>query len=152
MKRDGRRFLARTIFAMDLGHGDTWRFETCTACPAQTLSAGEFDVTDRPGPATRYDPTAGYRVNPTTGLPECVHPSRVRLPAGRYASNGEPLQAPDEVADVAACFIRGVLRVTSGAARTSAFGAGVEKHRAKTRHDVNDALAVSPGADQSAVA
>jgi hypothetical protein len=25
-----------------------------------------------------------------TGLPECVHPSRVHLPVGRYASNGEP--------------------------------------------------------------
>jgi hypothetical protein len=95
---------------MDLGHGDKWRVDTCPACPAQALAPGEFDVSDRPGPATRYDPTAGYRINTTTGLPECVHPSRVGLPACLYASNGEPppipahLQLPDELADLAAWF------------------------------------------------
>jgi hypothetical protein len=55
---------------MDLGHGDRWRVEPCSACPAQLLPTGQFDVLDRPGPASRYDPTAGYRVNTTTGLPE----------------------------------------------------------------------------------
>lgn len=90
-------------FRMDLGHGDRWRLDPCPACPAQSLSTGEFDVSDRPGPATRYDPTAGCRVNTMTGHPECVHPTRVRLPAGRYASNGEPppagtaLQPPDDL-------------------------------------------------------
>lgn len=87
---------ARTIPAMDLGHGDRWRLDTCPACPAQKLPVGEFDVLDRPGPASRYDPTAGYRINPTTGLAECVHPSRVGLPACRYASNGEPPLTPEE--------------------------------------------------------
>jgi hypothetical protein len=54
---------------------------------------GEFDVCDRPGPATRYDPTAGHRIHTVTGLPECVHPYRVQMPVGRYASNGEPAPA-----------------------------------------------------------
>jgi hypothetical protein len=104
------RSQAHTIADMDLGHGDMWRLDSCQACPAQTLAVGEFDVSDRPGPASRYDPTAGYRVNTMTGLPECVHPSRVRLPACRYASNGEPLplpaqpQPPDDVADLESWF------------------------------------------------
>lgn len=76
---------------MDLGHGARWRIDACSVCPAQTLPAGKFDVADRPSPATRYDPTAGHRINTTTGLPECVHPGRVRMPVGRYISNGEPL-------------------------------------------------------------
>lgn len=96
---------------MDLGHGDKWRLDTCPACPARTLPAGLFDVLDRPGPASRYDPTAGYRIDATTGLPECVHPSRVGLPPCRYASNHEPLptptqpQPPDDVADLEKWFI-----------------------------------------------
>jgi hypothetical protein len=79
---------------MDLGHGAKWRLDTCPACPAQTLPVGEFDVLDRPGPASRYDPTAGYRTHTTTGLPECVHPARVRLPPCLYASNHEALPDP----------------------------------------------------------
>jgi hypothetical protein len=63
-------------------------------------------VSDRPSAASGYDANAGYRINTTTGLPECVHPFRVRLPAGRYASNGEPAptqglpQPRDETADL----------------------------------------------------
>jgi hypothetical protein len=99
---------------MDLGHGATWRLDTCLACPAKSLPVGEFDVLDRPGPASRYDPTAGYRTNTTTGLPECVHPARVRLPACLYASNHEPpppeapprspALPPKDVADLEAWF------------------------------------------------
>jgi hypothetical protein len=102
---------------MDLGHGDRWRLDPCTVCPAQTLPAGTFDTSDRPGPATRYDPTAGHRINRTTGRPECVHPFRVQTPGGHYASadNGlaparrqpadVPLQPPAEVVDLEAWFI-----------------------------------------------
>jgi hypothetical protein len=52
-----------------------------------------------------------------TGLPECVHPARVHLPVGRYASNGEPPpaalrrqpqdappQPPEQVADLESWF------------------------------------------------
>jgi hypothetical protein len=96
----------RRIAAMDLGHGDKWRLDPCRTCPARTLPPGEFDVSDRPGPASRYDPTAGYRINLTSGHPECVHPSRVRLPAGCHASIDEPhpgstqLSPIDDVADL----------------------------------------------------
>jgi len=107
---------------MDLGHGDRWRVEPCSACPAQLLPTGQFDVLDRPGPASRYDPTAGYRVNTTTGLPECVHPSRVQLPPCRYASNGEPPPAPappdppEDVAELASWFATAI-RATSADSR-----------------------------------
>jgi hypothetical protein len=96
------------IVAVDSGHGTRWRLDACRVCPAQTLRVGEFDVCDRPGPATRYDPVAGHRIHTITGLPECVHPFRVQMPAGRYASNGEPapapveLQPPDEATDLKA--------------------------------------------------
>jgi hypothetical protein len=74
-----------------------WRDDTCVVCPAQLLLAGEFDVTDRPGPDSRYDPDLGYRVNVHTGSPTCVHPYRVGLPVGAYASGGVPVPAiPEE--------------------------------------------------------
>jgi hypothetical protein len=88
------------------------------------LPVGEFDVSDRPGPASRYDPTAGYRINTTTGLPECVHPSRVGLPPCRYASNGEPPptpkqpQPPDDVADLESWF-SGTLRAAPAESRAA---------------------------------
>jgi hypothetical protein len=71
-----------------------WREETlCSVCPAQALGAGQFDVTDRPGPDSQYDPLAGYRVNRDTLAATCVHPFRVGLPAARYASDDAPLPA-----------------------------------------------------------
>lgn len=61
------------------------------------LGLGEFDVIDRPGPGSRYDPAAGYRVNVDTGAPVCVHPYRVGLPPGAYASAGLPVPTiPEE--------------------------------------------------------
>jgi hypothetical protein len=61
------------------------------ACPGQSLPLGRFDVTDRPGPAHPYDPTRGHRVHAATGVPTCVHPYRVGVPAAPYASAGTPL-------------------------------------------------------------
>ncbi len=72
---------------------DSWDEDTCAVCPAQVLGLGEFDVSDRPGPESRYDPAVGYRVNSATLSPVCVHPFRVGLPVGRYASNHEPVPA-----------------------------------------------------------
>lgn len=69
---------------------------TCLVCPAQLLPFGLFDVAERPGYESRYDPTRGYRVNDATGAPTCVHPYRVGLPPGLYATVGEPL--PDDPA------------------------------------------------------
>lgn len=67
---------------------ERWAEDTCVVCPAQRLGLGEFDfdVVDRPS-SSRYDPRIGHRVD-TTGAPVCVHPYRVGLPPGAYASSG----------------------------------------------------------------
>jgi hypothetical protein len=76
---------------------DSWqRASVCEVCPAQTLGFGAFDVVDRPGQG-RYDPALGYRVDAGTGAAVCVHPYRVGLAPGRYASEGEPLVVPSQV-------------------------------------------------------
>ncbi|MDG4793045.1 hypothetical protein [Micromonospora sp. WMMD1082] len=67
-----------------------WCERTCVVCPAQELGPGGFDVVDRPGPEFAYDRAAGWRVDPD-GHPVCVHPYRVGMPPGRYASAGVPL-------------------------------------------------------------
>lgn len=59
------------------------------------LGPGRFDVIDRPCPDSQYDPQAGYRINRHTGQAVCVHPYRVGLPPGAYASANTPLPAPD---------------------------------------------------------
>jgi hypothetical protein len=71
-----------------------WCDATCVVCPAQVLGPGGFDVTDRPGPDSRYDPSRGYRIEVRSGTAVCVHPYRVGLPPGAYASAGQPLPAP----------------------------------------------------------
>jgi hypothetical protein len=72
-----------------------WCEQTCVVCPAQQLGPGQFDVIDRPGPEFAYRPDLGWRAT-ADGVAVCVHPFRVGLPAGRYASQGElvPEQAP----------------------------------------------------------
>jgi len=67
-----------------------WCDDTCGVCPAQVLGPGAFDVVARPDRQYAYDPVAGWRVGPD-GTAVCVHPYRVGLPPGRYASAGEPL-------------------------------------------------------------
>jgi hypothetical protein len=67
------------------------RDATCVVCPAQVLALGEFDVIDRPGPATRYDPERGYRIDLVSGAPACAHPWRLGLPPGAYRSAGVPV-------------------------------------------------------------
>ncbi|MDI1465840.1 hypothetical protein QEZ54_33195 [Catellatospora sp. KI3] len=77
---------------------------TCAVCPAQLLRYGAFDVAPRPGPQSCYQPRLGWRADVATGVPTCVHPYRVGLPPGGYASAGEPLppqptvQLPDPAA------------------------------------------------------
>ncbi|MEU7618766.1 hypothetical protein AB0B27_22090 [Micromonospora rifamycinica] len=70
-----------------------WCERTCVVCPAQELGPGRFDVVDRPGPDFAYDRAVGWRVDPD-GHPVCVHPYRVGMPPGRYASAGVPLPEP----------------------------------------------------------
>lgn len=75
------------------------RDATCVVCPAQLLALGQFDVCDRPG-SSRYDRDLDYRVDLKTGVPVCMHPYRVGLPVGAYASAGVPV--PEVVADTLA--------------------------------------------------
>jgi hypothetical protein len=67
-----------------------WCEDTCAVCPAQELGPGEFDVVDRPGREFAYNPEVGWRTD-SAGVAVCVHPYRVGMPAGRYASGGVPL-------------------------------------------------------------
>jgi len=112
----------------------SWDDDTCAVCPAQVLGLGEFDVSDRPGPDSRYDPAVGHRVNSHTLSAVCVHPYRVGLPVGRYASDGEPvpefpaqppapapvhLELPNDATDLEAWFIA-TLRVVHPDAMASA--------------------------------
>jgi hypothetical protein len=113
---------------------ECWDDDTCAVCPAQVLGLGEFDVFDRPGQQYRYHPDLGFRVDQTTLTPVCVHPFRVGLPVGRYASGREPvpafpaqppapalvhLELPDDMDDLEAWFIA-TLRVVDGDRMASA--------------------------------
>ncbi|MGH3720832.1 MAG: hypothetical protein ACRDRI_18690 [Pseudonocardiaceae bacterium] len=71
----------------------SWCVDTCVVCPARMLGPGQFDVTDRPGPDYRYNRQIGWRVDPE-GNAICVHPYRVGLPVGRYASAHQPPPGP----------------------------------------------------------
>ena len=64
-----------------------WRDETCGVCPAQLLGPGDFDVVARPRTEFAYRPDLGWRATPD-GVPVCVHPFRVGLAPGAYASAG----------------------------------------------------------------
>ncbi|GLY03781.1 hypothetical protein [Actinoplanes sp. NBRC 101535] len=70
----------------------SWADDTCGVCPAQSLGPGAFDVVARPGHQMPYRPDLGYRAD-HRGVPVCVHPYRVGLPAGAYASAGAPMPA-----------------------------------------------------------
>ena len=71
-----------------------WGEQTCVVCPAQALGPGCFDVVDRPGRDYAYDPGVGWRVD-REGTAVCVHPFRVGVAVGRYASAGEAVPALD---------------------------------------------------------
>ncbi len=70
----------------------------CAVCPGQVHDPGRFDIADGPGPASRYDVTAGYRRDLSSGVPVCIHPDKIGFPAGRYASAGQrwPAEAEPE--------------------------------------------------------
>ncbi|MEU5908916.1 MULTISPECIES: hypothetical protein [Actinomycetes] len=62
----------------------------CGVCPSLRHPGGKFDVVDRPSRACPFDPETGHRFT-AAGVPVCVHPERVGLPAAPYASDGLPL-------------------------------------------------------------
>ncbi|MFD8597709.1 hypothetical protein ACFV1L_22165 [Kitasatospora sp. NPDC059646] len=71
-----------------------WREHTvCAVCPSLLLALGEFDVAAKPDRESRYNPAVDYRVTPD-GTGVCVHPDKLGLPPGRYASAAEPVPAP----------------------------------------------------------
>ena len=78
------------------------------------LRPGAFDVLQRPGPQFPYRPELGWRASPD-GTPVCVHPYRVGMPVGAYASaqtpvpdlnspapapSAEALELPDQLDDL----------------------------------------------------
>jgi hypothetical protein len=56
-------------------------------CPARRLPPAGFDIAEGPG-QVRWQLRDGFRCLPD-GTPVCVHPDRVGLPPGRYASAGD---------------------------------------------------------------
>lgn len=75
----------------------------CGICPSLRLPGGAFDVHERPSRACPFDQATGHRFT-AAGVPVCVHPERVGLPAAEYATAGLPLPwevpppaDPDEV-------------------------------------------------------
>ncbi|MET8149093.1 hypothetical protein ACIBSW_39565 [Actinoplanes sp. NPDC049668] len=101
-----------------------WADDTCGVCPGQSLGPGGFDVVARPGYQFPFRPELGYRATPD-GTPICVHPYRVGMPVGAYASGGVPvpdldgpapdpspvaLEMPEHLDDLAAWLVA-VLRI-----------------------------------------
>ncbi|GAA2586216.1 hypothetical protein GCM10010399_15300 [Dactylosporangium fulvum] len=63
----------------------------CRACPIRRFRVGAFDVEARPKSSTRFDREKGVRTIPESGVPVCVHPDRIGVPPGAYASASTPL-------------------------------------------------------------
>lgn len=57
------------------------------------MRAGRFDVAGRPRPVTSYNQTLRVRVHAESQVPTCVHPDRVGLEPGGYASDDVPVRA-----------------------------------------------------------
>ncbi|MEU9925134.1 hypothetical protein AB0H51_28265 [Streptomyces griseoluteus] len=83
----------------------------CDVCPSHQLPGGRFDVLERPSRDCPFDPKTGHRFT-AAGVPVCVHPDRVGLPAAPYATNGLPLpwETPPPVqADEVPAWVRSML-------------------------------------------
>ncbi|RZU28309.1 hypothetical protein EV284_6475 [Streptomyces sp. BK022] len=83
----------------------------CDVCPSNQLPGGGFDVLARPSRDCPFDPKTGHRFT-AAGVPVCVHPDRVGLPAAPYASDGLPLpwETPPPVqADEVPAWVRSML-------------------------------------------
>ncbi|WP_236705609.1 hypothetical protein [Frankia sp. ACN1ag] len=73
----------------------------CAVCPGQVHDPGRFDVVDGPQPGCRYDAATGYRREAASGVPVCIHPDRIGVRPGRYATAGERWPAPTSPAAAA---------------------------------------------------
>jgi len=63
----------------------------CGVCPSRRFAVGEFDVFERPTKEAPFNAKDGNRYT-AAGVPVCVHPEKVGLPAARYKSEGAPLR------------------------------------------------------------
>jgi hypothetical protein len=76
-----------------------WREHTvCAVCPSLLLRLGEFDVAPKPSRDSQYDPAVDYRVTPA-GVGVCVHPDKLGVPPGLYASGADPVPEPPWTAE-----------------------------------------------------
>lgn len=83
----------------------------CGICPSLRLAGGTFDVAARPSRDCPFDPKTGQRFT-AAGVPVCVHPERVGLPAAPYATNGLALPwetPPPAEADGVPAWVRATL-------------------------------------------
>ncbi|NGO71096.1 hypothetical protein [Streptomyces boncukensis] len=62
----------------------------CGICPSRRLPLGEFDVAERPSREFPFSSEDGHRYT-AEGVPVCVHPEKVGVPAARYKSDRVPL-------------------------------------------------------------
>ncbi|KUF19500.1 hypothetical protein [Streptomyces silvensis] len=76
--------MAEAFVSQDVLH------RACGVCPSRRLPVGEFDVHERPSREAPFDPADGYRYS-AGGVPVCVHPEKVGLPAAGYKSEGAAL-------------------------------------------------------------
>ncbi|MEV6673467.1 hypothetical protein [Streptomyces sp. NPDC051162] len=75
----------------------------CGICPSRRFPLGEFDVAERPSREFPFDPSDGHRYT-AAGVPVCVHPEKVGMPPGKYATDGTAtapgLRLPDDITDL----------------------------------------------------
>ncbi|MEU3355783.1 hypothetical protein [Streptomyces sp. NPDC037389] len=75
----------------------------CGICPSRRFPLGGFDVAERLSREFPFDPVDGHRYT-AAGVPVCVHPEKVGVPPGKYATDGvawsPELQLPDNIADL----------------------------------------------------
>ncbi|MCC2278502.1 hypothetical protein LKL35_24205 [Streptomyces sp. ET3-23] len=75
----------------------------CGICPSRRFPLGGFDVAERPSREFPFNPVDGHRYT-DAGVPVCVHPEKVGLPPGRYATDGTPpvpeLRLPNDPVDL----------------------------------------------------
>ncbi len=68
----------------------------CGIGPSRRYPLGQFDVSERPTKECPFDPADGHRYT-AAGVPVCVHPEKVGLPAARYKSEGAPVPQPPDL-------------------------------------------------------
>jgi hypothetical protein len=87
----------------------------CGICPSRLYPVGEFDVYERATKECPFNPADGHRYD-SNGVPVCIHPDKVGLPAARYKTEGAPLVAKLELPATEAELVPYLRTVLYGAA------------------------------------